>query len=99
LQIRPWKETDVCNVALGLPAGADCRNPARPAALAGRERAGEGPRGPRVRFGALDGVEVAGGEVLGGGQRGAAATAAVPAGSSVSRWGVLVRRGRSRAAL
>jgi hypothetical protein len=22
LQIRPWKEMDVCNVALGLPAGA-----------------------------------------------------------------------------
>jgi hypothetical protein len=40
----------------GWPAGAGCRNPVRPAALAGRERAGEGG-GSRVRFGALDGVE------------------------------------------
>jgi hypothetical protein len=74
LQIRPWKELNVCNVALGLPAGAGCRNPARPTALAGRERAGEGPRGSRVRFGALDGVEelLAGGAPVarGGGRRG-----------------------------
>jgi hypothetical protein len=74
LQIRPWKELNVCNVALGLPAGAGYRNPARPAALAGREQAGEGPRGSRVRFRALDGVEElpAGGAPVarGGGSRG-----------------------------
>jgi hypothetical protein len=42
---------------LWRPAGAGFAIPARPAALAGRERAGEGGGGSRVRFGALDGVE------------------------------------------
>jgi hypothetical protein len=37
----------------GWPAGAACRNPARPAAVAERERAGEGGGGSRVRFGGL----------------------------------------------
>jgi hypothetical protein len=51
---------------LWRPAGAGLPIPVRPAALAGRERAGEGRGGSRVRFRALDGVEVAGGGVLGG---------------------------------
>jgi hypothetical protein len=41
----------------GWPAGAACRNPARPAAVAERERAGEGAVGSRVRFGGLVWVE------------------------------------------
>jgi hypothetical protein len=43
--------------SLWRPAGAGLPIPARPAALAGRERAGEGGGGSRVRFRALDGVE------------------------------------------
>jgi hypothetical protein len=39
-----------CGPRAGRPARA-CRNPARPAAVAERERAGEGGGGSRVRFG------------------------------------------------
>jgi hypothetical protein len=54
----------------GWPAGAGCRNPARPAALAGRERAGECGGGSRVRFGGLVQAETRSAMVLGGGQGG-----------------------------
>jgi hypothetical protein len=51
---------------LWRPAGAARRNPARPAALLAGERAEEGLGVLRDWFGALDEVEAAGGEVLGG---------------------------------
>jgi hypothetical protein len=44
-------------VALSWPAGAAGRNPARPAAVAELERAGEGVGGSRVRFWGLVWVE------------------------------------------
>jgi hypothetical protein len=80
----------------GRPAGAGFEIPARPAALAGRERAGEGPRGSRVRFGALYGVE----ELLAGVLRGTAGRC--PPGARL-RWASgrgrkgAARRGFSRA--
>jgi hypothetical protein len=42
---------------LGRPAGAASQIPARPAALARRERARGGPGATGVRFGALDRAE------------------------------------------
>jgi hypothetical protein len=50
----------------GRPAGAGCAIPARPARFRAGEGAEEGPSGSRAWFGCLDGVEVAGGGVLGG---------------------------------
>jgi hypothetical protein len=47
LQIRPWKELDVCNVAHGLPAGAGCSIPVSSPALAAGGRLGRGLRGTR----------------------------------------------------
>jgi hypothetical protein len=46
---------------LGWPAGAACRNPARPAALRSGEGVEEGLGVARVRFRAPDGVEEADG--------------------------------------
>jgi hypothetical protein len=72
---------------LSRPAGAGLPIPARPAALAGRERAGEGGGGSRVRFRCLDGVEMAGGGVRNGRRRWP------PLEQLVRRGGAALRRG------
>jgi hypothetical protein len=52
----PGKVLAFAMLPLGRPAGAGCRNPARPARFLAEEGAEEGPRESRGRFGSLLGL-------------------------------------------
>jgi hypothetical protein len=65
----PGKKLGFAMWPLGRPAGAGGAIPARPAALAGRERARGGPGATGVRFGGLDRAETRPAIAVGGAPR------------------------------